>query len=548
MSATVGDYNNDGWLDIYVTNGPAGNILHKNNGDGTFTDVTGINNLSMFRFCWGAAWIDYDGDMMKDLYVGTLADFFPGEHYLFLNRGFQFDRDLNEGVDSDSTNGFASAVGDLNNDGYPDLVVHNGTPSKTELWVNEGRTYNFLKIRLQGTITNRDAIGCWIEVYTNDTTQYFYTMAGEQYLAQNSQWKLISTGRNDFVDSLKIRWLSGMVETYYSIPANQSIVFIEGQPPLAEISFAENTLLCRGAPVVLDGGFCSSYAWSTGEDTRFITVSEAGIYILTGINYLGDVIQDTLILEYLPQAIHEAIISPPSCFGINDATVQLINVSDVLADSVSWNNGITSFFADSLSEGNYFINVFDEYGCIFEMEVNIPSPDLLITDISVLHAQLGDTCSSNWDLSANIQGGLPPYQYQWQLFTPGNTIPYFESQLESLECVSASNNTLITLTLTDANDCSVFLSQDLGTFVKNKTANKSNIRIYPNPVNQFVHIEGLTKNAIISIYDIQGKSVVNEKYTGDTDARINIAHLSPGTYVMKILSTETQLVKSFVKY
>jgi len=548
MSATVGDYNNDGWLDIYVTNGPFGNILHRNNGDGTFTDVTGINNLGMFRFCWGAVWIDYDGDMLKDLYVGTLADFWPGEHYLFLNRGAQFDRDLDSGVNTSNTNGFATSVGDVNNDGYPDLVVHNGIPSRTEIWVNEGRSYNYLKVRLQGTTTNRDGIGCWIEVYTPDTTQYHYTMAGEQYLAQNSQWKLFSTGRNEVIDSLKIRWQSGLVETYYSVPANQHIAFIEGQVPTAGISIQNNTLLCRGEPVTLDGGYCSSYIWSTGEETRYITVESPGWYYLSGINFLGELVQDTIHVEYLPHAILTPLVSPPSCIGFDDGTIQLINTSEVQTDSVIWSNNFSGLFADNLSSGIYNIMIYDEYGCSYEAELALPEPDSLNAAFVILQAQQGDTCSSNWDIEANVQGGTPPYQYLWQFYELQNPIPFFISELNSLDCISASNNSIITLTITDANECSFTVSEELGTFVTDNFIHYSKIQLYPNPTNQFLRVDGVNSKSNISIHDIHGKLILELVSEGDSPVILNTTQLTPGIYLMRIQSNNSHQVNSFIKY
>ena len=80
MGITIGDYNNDGYPDIYVCNyGP--NILYKNNGNGTFTDVSKTANIEGNECSVGAVWLDYDNDGLLDLYVGNYLYFDPDYKY-----------------------------------------------------------------------------------------------------------------------------------------------------------------------------------------------------------------------------------------------------------------------------------------------------------------------------------------------------------------------------------------------------------------------------------------------------------------------------------
>jgi len=159
MGVTVGDYNNDGYPDIFVSNyGP--NILYKNNGNGTFTNVTkragvagGENDCSV-----GAVWLDYDNDSFLDLYVGNYISFdpeykyyyapdgFPGPmaynsqpDYLYRNKGDGTFEDVTGSMGIKDIDGRAMGVGaaDYDDDGFVDIFVANDH-TVNYLWHNDG--------------------------------------------------------------------------------------------------------------------------------------------------------------------------------------------------------------------------------------------------------------------------------------------------------------------------------------------------------------------------------------------------------------------------
>jgi hypothetical protein len=230
MSTTIGDYNNDGFLDIYIANTFAGNAFLKNNGDGTFTDIAATNGTLMETFAWGSVFLDADNDMDSDLYVSsmmTTANPLPSAFYENDGSG-NFNIPTSAGFQDDDAVSFSNAIGDIDNDGYADISVQNFAPRNNFLFENNNSTNNYLKVKLQGTTSNRDGIGSWIQAYNNGVPQNRYTLAGEGYTAQNSSYEFFGLGSETVVDMLKVTWLSGTVDTFFNVAVNQSLTIIEG--------------------------------------------------------------------------------------------------------------------------------------------------------------------------------------------------------------------------------------------------------------------------------------------------------------------------------
>jgi hypothetical protein len=238
MGVVFQDYDNDGKPDVIVTELPREIYgVYHNDGNGTFSYrslETGLGMLSSGSSGWGVGLEDFDNDGLKDLFVaqGHVLDnvekIDPSLHYLELpllamNRQGRF-----EGVDPGTTTLMAArgaAFGDLNNDGWQDVVVTQlGGPP--QVFMNHGGTARWLTINLRGTRSNRDGYGARVQV--NGQTR-FATSAGS-YLSASDKRLHFGLGNADTA-KVEITWPSGMHQTLKDVRADQILEVREPEKP-----------------------------------------------------------------------------------------------------------------------------------------------------------------------------------------------------------------------------------------------------------------------------------------------------------------------------
>lgn len=326
MSTTLGDFNNDGWFDIYITNTPfsqvssiQGNVLLKNNGDGTFTNVATETGTSFDSVGWGSVFLDADNDGLLDIYVSSSEN---GNGSL-ISSAFYHQQDdetfiipQDIGFNTDLRESYTNAIGDINNDGKPEIVVGNDTDNNF-LWQNNTiNENNWLKVKLEGVVSNKDGIGNTIEINVDGQSQYRYTLAGEGYLSQNSFYEFFGTGLSNLIDYVKVTWTStGATETFNNIEANQSITIKEGIGILNDNDYIVEDLLSIYPNPSDDGVFKLSTKNNVSNTLKVYDLSGRLIFNVKNLKN-----NDEFSLNHCKKGIYVANLSS----GKKSSTIKLV--------------------------------------------------------------------------------------------------------------------------------------------------------------------------------------------------------------------------------
>ncbi len=237
MGIAVGDYNCDGWQDLYVSNTPHGNALLQNNQMGGFSELAEVTGTSFNGTAWGTHFFDADNDGFEDLYVSGMAvgENVPSSAFYYNDKAGSF-AENEAGFVGDTVSSYGNALGDYNNDGHLDILVVNTKEFPAQLWKNAGHpSRNWLKIKLEGVLSNRDAIGARVDLYTDEHYQIRYQHGGMGYLGQNSASLHFGLGEMEQVDSMKVTWPTGHQDHFYNVPINQVLEIMEGSSTNGEI-------------------------------------------------------------------------------------------------------------------------------------------------------------------------------------------------------------------------------------------------------------------------------------------------------------------------
>lgn len=290
LNCAWGDYDNDGWQDVFVANANFGagenNFLYKNNGDGTFTKITSGSIVTDGGNSTGASWGDYDNDGDLDLFV---TNYFTENNFLYRNDGSGIFTKITTGeIVNDGGASVGSAWGDYDNDGDLDLfvsndndqneflynnngngtftkvttgdIVNSGGRSNGSVWGdydldgdldlyiangnqpvqqnnflfrNNGTPNNWLNIYCKGVISNRSAIGTRViasAVINGVRVKQVREISGQTgYNAQNSLNVELGLGNASVIDTIIIKWPSGITDVYMNVAVNMFTTAVENQ-------------------------------------------------------------------------------------------------------------------------------------------------------------------------------------------------------------------------------------------------------------------------------------------------------------------------------
>lgn len=376
MSVTIGDYDNNGFFDIYITNTPQGNKLLKNEGNNTFTEVADDSGVGYYGFGWAANFLDYNNNGLLDLYVSGMilgSDEISSVFYKNVGDG-KFIQPNDIGFVGDTVRSFSNAVGDFNNDGFPDIAVNNLAPFNSMLWKNSTNNNKWLKIQLEGKISNRDGIGTLIETYINGQKYSRYTHCGIGYLGQNSQYELIGVGDHDVVDSIKVMWLNGHIDKLYNIQPNQTLLVFEGSTSAKpKIHVNGKDCIFEGDSTELFAGHYKSYSWSTGETSSSIYVDKSGYYFVEVTDFDDNIYgSDTVIISIEEEL--KIISDIGSSSGGNTGWINIEVIGGTPPYTYDWiGTQLPSIGnVDELIAGVYILNITDSLGCGVSSKIIVP--------------------------------------------------------------------------------------------------------------------------------------------------------------------------------
>ena len=247
MGVDSADYNEDGWMDIFVANIDQEIFsLYQNNKDKTFDDVamsTGIGMATRWMSGWGLKFFDYDNDGYLDLFLSNgfpddlVEEFskqvtFEEPLLLFHNEGTTF-KNVSDQAGPAFTRKFSSrglAIGDFNNDGAVDVLISVNDGPPLLLRNNVGNHNHWLGVRLVGKKANRDAVGARVTYQAGDLTRHRMKVGGGSFLSSHDPRLVLGIGSRPKLDWVEVKWPgpSTVAERFTDLPINQYVTLTEG--------------------------------------------------------------------------------------------------------------------------------------------------------------------------------------------------------------------------------------------------------------------------------------------------------------------------------
>lgn len=401
MGIAIGDYDEDQDLDYYFSN-LGRNVFYDQTDTGfvDVTDFTGTTNTTVdspfLATSWGNAFIDYDNNTWLDLYVNNgyipAADLIatdpddPNKLYRNNMDGTFTDVSDAEGV-SDHRVGRGSAYGDYDHDGDIDIVsvlVDNDTINSglTKIYRNRQNTgNNWLNVRLEGTVSNRDAFGTRLRIVAGGRTFIREIDGGSSHASHNSSIAHFGLGNFNKVDSLIITWPNSAEEIVTDLNPNQHLYFIEGGTHYTVVY--NNIQDCDVSQLTL---FYDTIAVANALDTIQIdiTLPKQSISVTVKDTICsGDSIFIAGAYRKLGGTYTETIISPSGCDTLLSTQLTVLSPAVFSNESICDGDSIFLFGQYRYTVGTYFNTVPNPSGCDTTFIVNLKVKPTFETTINI---------------------------------------------------------------------------------------------------------------------------------------------------------------------
>jgi len=514
------DYDNDGDFDAFIVNHDFKNRLMINNGDGTFTDTIRTTNINASDLgAWEATSWDFDNNG----YVDILSELSDRIYYNYGNLEF---------IPSTTSVLFRSGgVGDLNNDGFMDVV------SNDQVYINDGNDNNWVKFSTEGVVSNRNGIGARVEIYGDWGRQIREVRSSQSFSKMNTLNTHFGLGEATAIDSVIVLWPSGLRTVQTNVEINKSHNLYEYNCFIAdvEISTTDELIICPGETVTMTAPPGFSYSWSNGADTPSITVDAGGIYSVTvadGGDCFG--VSNAIFVTSISDAV--PVITPSGSLDICNGEVITITVNN-FGDGL-WNTGGTT---PDISNPSITVYQPGEYS--YEIEATCSDETLVSETLTINHVELENpiaidqTVNTPGDHLMMAEGENLVWfinQTSSQVLGTGNSFTinitggdqtrWVESGFESFNGITcASERIPVTIYFTTS---SIELIEELG------------VKVYPNPaVNELnISIENFQEIETLKLLDQTGKIVKTNLRKVAHENVIFVSDLPSGNYTLRMES------------
>lgn len=387
-TASFGDIDNDGDLDLLVTNHDHESQIWENDGTGVYTDITAASGFDITDITPIQSVLeDFDNDGFVDiLATGSNSRFYK-------NNGNKTFTKVEGLFNSNKMESFA--IGDLNHDGKIDLyssyagIYTNPSSIDDVIWFNTAKDDNhFLTVQLIGTVSNHSAIGSRVTIYGSWGIQIREVLSGDGYGRTNSAMLHFGLGTAGVIDSMVVRFPSGITQTIINPEVDQFVKIIENTcvSPQASVVYTRNeNIICSGDTETFTATAGFNYLWTDLSTNSTLDIISGGEFnaIITETGNLCETITPTVeIIENPDQTPVLKLSGAPEFCNGNSLTLDGNN--DVI--SYLWSDGSTTKSITVNQSGTYYLTVSGYCATFNSDTVNVTVhmiPDPVTSNVSI---------------------------------------------------------------------------------------------------------------------------------------------------------------------
>ncbi|HUR31325.1 MAG TPA: FG-GAP-like repeat-containing protein [Saprospiraceae bacterium] len=350
-----GDIDNDGDLDVFMTQHDVISELYENIDNDTFINITATSGLNIGGIPLQGMFRDFDNDGFLDILVsGDRVDFYHSNGDKTFTKISPFGNIV-----------FGTyALGDLNNDGFTDVYASRVIPFNNPdllrediLFLNETNDNHFLALTLKDTEGNSSAIGAMALIYGSWGTQIREVRGGEEYGVSNSHQMIFGLGQNTTYDSLIIRWPDGERESYNNLTVDESWKIERGGCYTKYVKLWDFIdVICGNDSIVLKvDNAVGNVQWSTGSVLDSIVVKNTGLYFATYRDENNCLITTTTLEAIMDPDTIKPVITYDGSTILCNKEIAVLTLPQ--ASGYQWSTGETNRTILATQTGAYFAEV-----------------------------------------------------------------------------------------------------------------------------------------------------------------------------------------------